>query len=105
MDTLWVVWDFSGVISGGCCHGAVDGLRQGSLLVVAVKLFSCVIYMSNRCHKLARACGVPVGRHSGGQLATTLVATKNDIFFSFLFPSFTFLIEGALGSKTLFRES
>ena len=81
MDTLWVVWDFSGVISGGCCHGAVDGLRQGSLLVVAVKLFSCVIYMSNRCHKLARACGVPVGRHSGGRLAMTLATTKNDIIF------------------------
>ena len=33
---------------------------------------------------LARACGVPVGRRSGGRLATTLVATKNDIIlFSF----------------------
>ena len=27
----------------------------------------------------ARACGVPVGRRSGSQLATTLVATVNDI--------------------------
>ena len=39
---------------------------------------------------LSRACCVPVGRRSGGRLATTLVATKNDIilfsfFFSFLF--------------------
>ena len=31
--------------------------------------------------KLALACGVPVGRRSGGRLATTLVATKNDIIF------------------------
>ena len=36
---------------------------------------------------LARACGVPVGRRSGGRLATRLVATINVIifFFSFLF--------------------
>jgi len=38
---------------------------------------------------LARACGFPVGRRSGGRLATTLVATKNVIIFSFLF-SFLF---------------
>ena len=30
---------------------------------------------------LARAYGVPVGRRSGSRLATTLKATKNDIFF------------------------
>ena len=65
---------------------------------------------------LARACGVPVGRRSGGRLATTLVATINVVifsfsflfsFFSFLFssPSSTFLIEGVLGSKNLFSES
>ena len=35
---------------------------------------------------LARAVDVPVGRHSGGRLAMTLVATKNVIlFFFFLF--------------------
>ena len=56
--------------------------------------------------QLARACGVLVGWRSSSRLAMTLVATKNDIFFfSFLFPSSTFLIEGALGSKNLFRES
>ena len=56
---------------------------------------------------LARACGVPVGRRSGG-LGTTLVVTKNDIIFSFfffLFPLSTFLIEGVLVSKNLLRES
>ena len=41
--------------------------------------------------KLARAVGVPVGRRSGGRLATTLVATKNVfIFFLFFFPPFFF---------------
>ena len=57
---------------------------------------------------LARACGFPVGRCSGGRLATTLVATINVIIFSFLFfssPSSTFLIEGVLGSKNLLSES
>ena len=57
---------------------------------------------------LARACGVPVSRRSGGRLAMTLVATINVIlFFSFFFffLSSTFLIEGVLGSKNLFRES
>ena len=34
---------------------------------------------------LARACGVPVGRRSGGQLAMTLVATINLIIFFFFF--------------------
>ena len=42
---------------------------------------------------------------SVGRLAMTLVATKNDIIFFFFTPSSTFLIEGALGSKNLFRES
>ena len=57
---------------------------------------------------LAWACGVQVGRRSGGQLATTLVVTKNDIIFFLLFftfyPSSTFLIEGVLGSKNLFKR-
>ena len=30
---------------------------------------------------LAQVCGVPVGRRSGGQMPTTLVATKNNIIF------------------------
>ena len=57
-----------------------------------------------------RAVGVPVGRRSGGRLATTLVATKN-VFIFFLFPVFfssplsPFHIEGVLGSINLFRES
>ena len=34
---------------------------------------------------LARSCGIPVGRRSGGQLAMTLVATINVIIFFFLF--------------------
>ena len=61
------------------------------------------VYWSNQCFFqtklwdiqqesaiLARACGVSVGRRSGGRLATTLVATKNDILFSFFsfFPFF-----------------
>ena len=59
---------------------------------------------------LARAVAVAVGRRSGGQLATTLVATKNVfifffLFFSFFSPSSPFLIEGVLGSKNLFSES
>ena len=54
---------------------------------------------------LARACGVPVGRRSGGRLATTLVATKNIIiFFSPFSLSRPFLIEGVLGSQNLFSE-
>ena len=61
--------------------------------------------------KLARACGVPVDLCSCGRLAITLVATINDILFSFSFlsflfsPSSTFLREGVLGSKNLFSKS
>ena len=77
-----------------CLNGKANNLR----------IFCCSM------RKLARACGVPVGRCSGGRLAMTLVATINVIIFSFLFsfffsPSSTFLIEGVLGSKILFRES
>ena len=32
---------------------------------------------------LAQACGVPVSRRSGGQLAATLVANKNVIIYFF----------------------
>ena len=61
---------------------------------------------------LAQVVGVPVDRRSGGWMATTIVATINIIIF-FLFslfprffpPSFTFLIEGVLGSKNLVCES
>ena len=46
---------------------------------------------------LAQVVGTPVGRHSGGQLAMTLVAVKNDIIFSLFFSlSSTFLIDGVL---------
>ena len=68
--------------------------------VVSIQLYT-VSYLAMHTI-LARACGVPVGRCSGGRLAMTLVATKNDIFSP---PSSTFLIEGALGSKNLFSES
>ena len=40
--------------------------------------------------QLARACGVPVGRCSGGRLAITLVATINVIIFFFFFFLFSF---------------
>ena len=50
---------------------------------------------------LARACGVPVGWHSGGRLATI----NNIIFFrNFFPPSSTFFIEEVLGSKNLFGK-
>ena len=67
-----------------------------------------------RASQVGHECGVPVGRRSGGRLATMLVATKNNILFFFFFlfslfvlffPFSTFLIEGVLGSKNLFRES
>ena len=55
---------------------------------VGVPTFSNIVLI------LARAVGIPVGRHSGDQLATTLVATINNIiFFS---PLSNFLIEGVL---------
>ena len=61
--------------------------------------------------ELAGAVGIPVGRCSGSQLATTLVATIKCIIFSFfvffslLFSSLsTFLMEWLLGSKNLFCE-
>ena len=38
-------------------------------------------------------------------LATTFVATINNILFFFFSPSSTFLIEGVLGSKNLFSKS
>ena len=51
---------------------------------------------------LARAVGFPVGRRSGGRLPMMLVATITDIII-FSPPLSTFLIEGLLGSKNLFK--
>ena len=48
--------------------------------------------------ELARAVGIPVGQRPGGGLATTLVATINNILF--FPPSSTFLKDGVLGLKT-----
>ena len=66
--------------------------------IVMVRLLPCHFFASVNsflvfnlvilgCTFLARACGVPVGRCSGGRLATALVATKKTLFF-FLFFSF-----------------
>ena len=45
-------------------------------------LFLSLLKLSlTNLNELARAFGVPDGRRSGGQLATMLVATKNDILF------------------------
>ena len=51
----------------------------------------------------ARACGVPVGRRSGSQLATMLVATKNNIIF-YSFPVVYFSQRRSTRIKNLFRE-
>ena len=79
--------------------------------------FSVAIYYNGKAAWiqylfLARACGVPVGRRSGGRLVMTLVATINVIIlflFSFLFFFFLFSViyfsQGVLGSKNLFCES
>ena len=40
-------------------------------------------FLTAKVLKLARSVGVPVGWHSGGQLATTLVATINNIISPF----------------------
>ena len=75
--------------------------------------FWCIIWCVRVCpgvlvHSvlfLARAVGVPVSRRTGGQLATTLVATINVIiFFHFFCPSRPFLIEGVFGSKNLLAK-
>ena len=42
-----------------------------------------------RDQQLARACGVPAGRRSGGRLATTLVATIN---VNISFPLFFYIV-------------
>ena len=57
--------------------------------------------------KLTRACGVPVGQRSGGQLVTILVATINIIISFHFFCSLSqpFLIERVLGSQNLFSKS
>ena len=58
--------------------------------------------------ELARAVGIPFGQRPGGGLATTLVATINNIFFLsfflfyFLSPSSTFLREGVRTKKGAF---
>ena len=56
---------------------------------------------------LARAVGVPVGWRLGGQLATMLVATINNIFFLLLVFSVVYFswMLGVLGSKNLFSKS
>ena len=48
---------------------------------------SCILFVFNLIyHKiLARVVSVPVGRRSGVRLATTLVATINNIIFFFIF--------------------
>ena len=81
-----------------------SGERQKSILFLFNSNMRCAYSV-----KLARVVGVSVGRHSGGQLATMLVATKNVIIFLsppvFFSPSSPFLIEGVLGSKNVFSES
>ena len=42
---------------------------------------ACPPLYNENLNLLARACGVPVGRRSGGRLAMTLVATINVIIF------------------------
>ena len=73
--------------------GKIIGMSHLAFLLWPV-FFNCGIWVTDSLTnwltvgyfvQLARACGVPVGRHSGGRLATTLVATINVIIFSFLF--------------------
>ena len=51
---------------------------------------------------LAWACSVPVGRRSGGRLATTLVATINVIIFSFFYSVVYFSHRRSAQIKKLF---
>ena len=55
----------------------------------------------NKKEQFAQACGLPVGRRSGGRLAMTLVATINVIIFSF-FSFFFFLFLFFLLRRLLF---
>ena len=87
-------------------------LSLNTVLLVSVFLMVVNGHDTKGRKELAQAVGVPVGRRLGGRLVTTLVATINPIIFFYFFPFFflfspssTFLIEGVLGSKNLFRES
>ena len=82
--------------------------NKGTLKVQEKKLpsvFSILAQRPRYGHIFARAVGVLVGQRSGSQLAKTLVATINIISFFPVFFSRPFLIEGELGSKTLFCEN
>ena len=54
---------------------------------------------------LARACGLPVGRRSGGWLALTLVATINVIIFHFPFSVTTFSHRKSVRIKKLIEQT
>ena len=74
---LLILEKFSALSSKNYCHTQIR-FRESRLMVAAIKEWRMV----------AQACGVPVGQCSGGRLATTLVATINNIIF---FLSFYFL--------------
>ena len=57
---------------------------------LATMVIGCVI--------LAQACGVPVGRRSGGRLVTTLVSTIN-VIISLFFPNFFLCRDLFLGAR------
>ena len=69
------------------CYNVHNAISIEPVYVFEEKLFILYIDAASKSNKglLRRAVSIPVSWHSGGVLATMLVATINDIVFSFLF--------------------
>jgi len=86
MDVDMVVMDMDvDIMARGRLMLNQDILEDMVVMAVVMDMEAMAMVDMDIMVKLARACGVPVGRRSGGRLAMTLVATINVIIFFFLF--------------------
>merc|ERR1712013_330460 len=82
MDVDMVVMDMDVVImERGRLMLNQDILEDMVVMAVVMDMEAMAMVDMDIMVKLVRACGVPVGRRSGGRLAMTLVATINVIIF------------------------
>merc|ERR1712013_154866 len=86
MDVDMVVMDMGvDIMARGRLMLNQDILEDMVVMAVVMDMEAMAMVDMDIMVKLVRACGVPVGRRSGGRLAMTLVATINVIIFFFLF--------------------
>ena len=96
----------SGEVSGAavCTNVLYTGLYSCLLSRLAADPFSQSVQLPNQCLQTLGTSVPRSSRSAFGRPTGNDVSGHYIIFFPFFFPSSTFLIEGALGSKNLFRE-